>query len=141
MSAPPEEIAGAEAVAITLAQTRANGHELQAFNRRRHPRGRKPDHRSRPSGGCRRTAKKVSIRHSLEQWGCLVSERGRQLDSLHKDKLLAEHIKYSGRLTSNRKYQSAFGLSFNEFYRREQMVSRIIRPLCIYLPQFTFLFI
>ena len=47
-SAPPDEIAGAEAVAITLAQTHATGPELKVFNRHRHPRGRKPDHRSRP---------------------------------------------------------------------------------------------
>ena len=90
-SAHPDEIVGAEAVAITLAQTRANGHELKQFNRRRQPRGRKPGHRSRPSGGCRRTAKKTSIRHSLELWGFFVSERGRQLEASHRDGLLAEY--------------------------------------------------
>ena len=63
------EISGQEAVAITLAQTRANGHELKSFIVRR-PRNRRRETgpRVRPSGSSRRNAKQVSIRNSLEQW-------------------------------------------------------------------------
>ena len=123
------EIAGQEAVAITLAQTRANGHELKSFVvRRTRNRRRENGPRIRPSGASRRNAKRACIRNALGQWGSEVSVHGRSLSAAHKDNLLKAYAAYAHRNASSRTLKSQFSVSFKEFYQREQAVVGLPGP-------------